>query len=83
VWVLDLRSGRLVQVPGFPADVGLKLTSMAWTRDGRLVILAESGRRTVVAVWRPGRGRLALRSVRLPVRQGGSDTFAILGPAGA
>jgi hypothetical protein len=62
-----------------PAVVSLKQTSMAWTDDGRLVLLAESGRREVVAVWRPGQARLALKTVRLPERASGSDSFAPLG----
>ena len=62
-----------------PAFVSLKRTSMAWTDDGRLVLLAESSRREVVAVWRPGRPRLALEVVRLPERTSGSDSFAPLG----
>src|SRR5688500_20369460 len=48
-----------------PAFVALKQTNMAWTDDGRLVLLGES-RRTLVAVWRPGEDRLAVRAVRLP-----------------
>jgi hypothetical protein len=77
VWVLDTSTSELTQVPGMPAFVGLKRTSMAWTDDGRLVLLAESGRK-VVAVWRPGQERLAVKTVRLPERAGGSDSFALL-----
>jgi hypothetical protein len=77
VWLLDVRSGALTQVPGMPAFVSLKRTSMAWTDDGRLVFLAESNGRQLVAVWRPGQQRLALKPVQL-VRSGGSDTFAPL-----
>jgi hypothetical protein len=58
-----------------PAVVGLKHTNMAWTHDGRLVLLAESDGKEIVAVWRPGQRRLALKTVRLE-RTGGSDTFA-------
>jgi len=75
-WLLDPASGRLTRVPGLPAAVALKFTSMSWTADGRLVWLAESGGRDVVAVWRPGRRRLSVRPVRIPRRTGGSDTFA-------
>ena len=54
VWLLDVRSGALTQLPSMPAFVSLKATSIAWTHDGRLVLLGESGGRDVVAVWRPG-----------------------------
>lgn len=80
VWVLDPSTGRFRHVPGFPAAVALKFTSMAWTADGRLVVVAESGGHDVVAVWRPGASRLAVRRVRLPDRDSGSDSFAIVGP---
>jgi hypothetical protein len=80
VWLLDTRAGKLTQLPGMPAVVSLKQTSMAWTDDGRLVFLAESGRREIVAVWRPGWPRLALKTVLLPERNtSGSDSFAPLG----
>jgi hypothetical protein len=78
VWLLDTRSGKLTQLPGMPAFVSLKFTSMAWTHDGRLVLLGETGQRAFVAVWQPGRRRLALKTVRLPERTGGSDSFAPL-----
>ena len=78
VWILDARTGNLTQLPGMPAFVSLKRTSMAWTGDGRLVLLGETETREVVAVWRPGQPRLALKVVRLPERAGGSDSFAVV-----
>ncbi|MBA3475895.1 MAG: hypothetical protein H0T10_03970 [Actinobacteria bacterium] len=80
VWLLDTRTGGRTHLPGMPAFVSLKRTSMAWTDDGRLVLLGETnGReREFVAVWRPGQPRLALKTVHLPERSGGSDSFAIL-----
>jgi hypothetical protein len=78
VWILDTATGGLLQLPGMPAFVALKGTSMAWTDDGRLVLLAEAERGAVVAVWKPGAARLAVRPVRLPLRDSGSDTFAPL-----
>lgn len=77
VWVLDTRTCELTQLPGMPAFVALKATNMTWTDDRRLVLLAED-RRTLVAVWRPGETRLAVRTVRLPEREAGSDSFASL-----
>jgi hypothetical protein len=75
VWLLDPATRRLRHLPDMPATVALKFTSMTWTSDGRLVILAESGGRDVVAVWRPGKSRIAVRPVRLPARESGSDSF--------
>jgi hypothetical protein len=79
LWLLDVRTARLTQLPSMPALVALKATSIEWTDDGRLVLLGESGGRDVVAVWRPGDKRLRLKAVELPERDGGSDTFAPLG----
>jgi hypothetical protein len=79
VWLLDTETARMTHLPGMPAVVSLKRTSMAWTDDGRLVLLAESDGRDVVAVWRPGHRRLAVKDVRLPQRSGGSDSFAPIG----
>lgn len=76
VWLLDTETGTLIQLPGMPAFVSLKYTSMAWTADGRLVLLGESAGNDVVAVWRPGMQRLAVKTVQLPERIGVSDTFA-------
>lgn len=78
VWLLDTETGKLAQLPGMPAFVSLKRTSLAWTDDGRLVLLGESNGKDVVAVWRPGQQTLALKTVQLPERSGGSDTFAPL-----
>jgi hypothetical protein len=77
VWLLDPARGGFNHLPDMPADVSLKFTSMSWTQDGRLVILAESGGSNVVAVWRPGDARIATRTVSLPRRYSGSDSFLI------
>ena len=54
VWVLDLRARRWRQVPGMPLLVALKFTSMAWTGDGRLLLLGSfDGVGDALAVWRP------------------------------
>jgi hypothetical protein len=78
VWLLDPATRRLSQLPGMPAAVSLKSTSMSWTSDGRLVLLAQTAGHDAVAVWRPGWKQIAVRRVRLPMRDGGSDTFAIV-----
>jgi hypothetical protein len=77
IWLLDPATGRLQHIPDMPAAVAFKFTSMAWADDGRLVLLAETGGRDVVALWRPGETRIAVRPVRLPPRNSGSDTFVI------
>jgi hypothetical protein len=78
VWLLDPATRRLSQLPGMPAAVSLKFTSMSWTSERRLVMLAQVGDRDAVAVWRPGQKQIAVRAIRLPARDSGSDTFAIL-----
>jgi hypothetical protein len=57
-----------------PAAVPLKFTSMSWTSDGRLVIL-QTDRPKLVAVWRPGQKRIAIRRLRMSISNVGSDTF--------
>lgn len=80
VWLLDTKTARLTHLPGMPALVSLKRTSMAWTHDGRLVLLGASGGRELVAVWSPGQRQLAVKTVHLPERgDSGSDSFAVLG----
>jgi hypothetical protein len=79
VWLLDTKTEELTQLPGMPAFVSLKGTSMAWTDDGRLVLLGESNGKDVVAVWRPGQRRLGIKTLSLPDRSdNGSDSFALL-----
>jgi hypothetical protein len=78
VWLLNAVSRRFHHLPDMPAFVSLKFTSMSWTRDGRLVMLAESTGRDVVAVWRAGQRRIAVRRVSLPNRNSGSDSFVVL-----
>jgi hypothetical protein len=77
VWLVDPGSHRLQHLPDMPAIVDLKFSSMAWTGDGRLVFLARTAGREVVAVWRPGQKRIAARPVQVPNRNSGSDTFVV------
>lgn len=78
LWLLDLAMRRWRQLPDMPARVAIKATDMRWTADGRLVILAglvgaaADEQRAVVAVWRPGEPRVAVRQVKLPPGAGGS-----------
>lgn len=78
VWLLDTKTEELTQLPGMPAFVSLKGTSIAWTDDGRLVLLGESNGKDVVAVWRPGQRRLGIKTLSLPIADSGSDSFAVL-----
>ena len=79
VWLLDTRTMRLTQLPAMPTFVPLKRTSMAWTRDGRLVLLTQVSGRLAVALWRPGDKRLTVKTLPLrDQRHGSSDSFAIL-----
>jgi len=78
VRVLDTQTGKFAHVPDMPLFVWLKWTSMAWTADGRLVLVTRNDERQVVAVWRPGQGRLHLKTVRVPNRSAPVNTFAIL-----
>jgi hypothetical protein len=79
LWVLDTNAGTLTQVPGMPAFISLKRTSLEWTSDGRLVLLGDDHRGEFVAVWRPGERHLRIKSIKLPQRTSGSDSFAVLG----
>lgn len=78
VWILDTSTGELTQLPGMPALVAIKRTNLVWTDDGRLVLLGHSNGEDVVAVWRPGQRRLALKTVQLPELDAGSNSFATL-----
>jgi hypothetical protein len=82
VWILDTATRKLTHLPGTPAFVSLKRTSMAWTADGRLVLLGHDRRGDFVAVWRPGATRLALKRVDLGERTGGNNFAPLSGPAG-
>jgi hypothetical protein len=81
-WLVDAATGRTRHVPDMPAAVELKATSMRWVGD-RVVWLASVHQRDLIAVWRPGDAQLSVRSVRLPARDSGSDSFvAWTGSAG-
>lgn len=76
-WELDVPTRSLEHVPDMPSSVSLKSTSLAVATDGRLVLLAESGGRRLIALWRRGQERLAVRTLRLPVQNAGSDSFVV------
>jgi len=59
-----------------PVLAALKLTGMAWTGDGRLLLLGSFDRvGDALASWRPGQDRLAFRRLQLPADRAGSDSF--------
>jgi hypothetical protein len=69
VWMLDTTTGAFTHLPAYPAQVDIKFSTVAWTRDNRLVIIAQGGGRTVLGLWRPGQATLHLRG--LPNRPSG------------
>ncbi|NUR78777.1 MAG: hypothetical protein HOQ28_21125 [Thermoleophilia bacterium] len=79
VWLIDTTTMRLTEVPSMPIFVSLKFTSMTWTSDGRLILLAQADGRDAVAIWTPGEAQLVVKTLRLPARgNSGSDSFAVL-----
>ena len=79
VWMLDTKTMRLMQLPAMPTLVPLKRTSMAWTRDGRLLLLSHKSGRFAVALWRPGEESLTVKTLSIHDRRNGSsDSFAVL-----
>jgi hypothetical protein len=68
VWLLDLTTRRWRQLPGMPLRLDASKPQLSWTTDGRLLLLAglADDPASVVAVWRPGEPRLAVRRVELP-----------------
>jgi hypothetical protein len=77
VWLLDAETGGFRHLPDMPAVVSLKFTSWAWASGDRLVFLAETDGSRLVAVWKPGDARIAVKRVKLPQRNSGSDSFAL------
>ena len=79
LWLLHAATRRWQHLPDLPAaDIAAKATDLAWTGDGRLVVLTQTATGgQVVAVWRPGQPRLALRQIKLPTPSPGTDTIAI------
>ena len=66
IWLLDSETGRWQHLPGMPGRLIPKVTDIKWTADGRVVILSSD----VLAAWRPGETRLAMRRVNRPTQPG-------------
>lgn len=68
VWLLDLPTRRWRQLPDMPLRLAPSKPQLRWTADGRLLLLAELPGEPagLVAVWRPGEPRIAVRRVPFP-----------------
>jgi hypothetical protein len=77
IWILDTNTSSFTHIPGYPAQVSIKFSDLAWTTDNHLVIIAHGGGRAVLGIWKPGRTTLPLRS--LPARTGYYG-FVLLSP---
>jgi hypothetical protein len=77
LFLLDTRTGHFTHVPGFPIAEDLKFSSMAWTRDGRLVLTAHLDDRTELGIYRPGDRAVSIEPLTMPPYTG-SDAFVPL-----
>ncbi len=68
VWLLDISTRGWQQLPDMPLRLAPSKPQLRWTADGRLLLLAglADDPAGLVAVWRPGEPRVAVRQVRLP-----------------
>jgi hypothetical protein len=69
LWLLDLTTRNWHQLPDMPLRLAPSKPQAAWTADGRLLLLAglaDDPASGLVAVWRPGQPRIAVRRVPLP-----------------
>jgi len=68
VWLLDLTTRQWQQLPDMPLRLAPTKPQLRWTADGRLLLLAglAGDPAGLVAVWRPGEPRIAVREVKLP-----------------
>ncbi|MQA84019.1 MAG: hypothetical protein GEV03_05135 [Streptosporangiales bacterium] len=78
VWVLDTEARRWLQLPQMPTYTDLKRTSMAWTTDGRLVMLGTfDGLGDAVVTWGAGEGHLSYSRVDLPDARGDASLVVL------
>jgi hypothetical protein len=68
LWLLDLTTRRWRRLPDMPLRLAPSKPQATWTADGRLLLLAGLADEpaSLVAVWRPGEPRVAVRRVQLP-----------------
>jgi hypothetical protein len=77
IWMLNTTTGQFTHLPAYPAQVDIKFSSVAWTDDDRLVIVAQGGGRTVLGIWKPGQTALPLRIV--PANHGYWSSVPLVG----
>lgn len=78
VWIFDLHSGHLMQLPEMPTLVSLKDTGLAWSAQDELMILTQDSEGSRLRVWRPGTRRLSDRTVAGSEPNSGSDAIVVL-----
>jgi hypothetical protein len=68
MWLLDITARRWQRLPDMPLRLAPSKPQLRWTADGRLLLLAglADDPAGMVAVWRPGEPRIAVRRVQLP-----------------
>ena len=68
LWLLDITTRDWQLLPDMPLRLAPSKPQATWTADGRLLLagLADDPANGLVAVWRPGQPRIAVRRVRLP-----------------
>jgi hypothetical protein len=75
LFLYDTWTKKLLHVPGFPAQVELKFSDIAWASDGRLIMLLQAAGTTRLGIYRPGAHTVSLRHEDLPPPSGGSPSF--------
>ena len=71
LWPLNLTTRSWQQLPDMPLRLGPSKPQATWTADGRLLLLAglaDDPASGLVAVWRPGQPRIAVRRLRSPIQ---------------
>jgi hypothetical protein len=69
IWLLDVPTRRWRRLPDMPLLLAPAKPQLRWTPDGRILLLAglaDDPAAGLVALWRPGEPRIAVRRVRLP-----------------
>jgi hypothetical protein len=77
IWLLDTRTAKLAHLPGFPILEWLKLSSVTWTANRQLAIIAAGGGRTVLGLWQGGQRAVDIRAI--PRLSGYSQAVALSG----
>ena len=76
--LLDITTRRWQQLPDMPLRLAPSKPQLRWTADGRLLLAGLAHDPAgVVALWRPGEPRIAVRRVQLPEPRRGGFRFVI------